>query len=384
MYSRRDRESPSFIDSVSFQLRSSFHDLPILDHHHFSTHHKFKTSLEEAYPIMELYCFPADKEFHVPTRDPFSLVVQAYLSMTGAQYTLVETTDTNISKTGELPMLKDGADSICGAANIISYTTLVEEILYDAWLYTRWVESAKAENERTDESLLYRTLPVKPVVSYFTHYDPAGVKARLSQYRNSDEVYKAVNEAYESISAKLDSKDYFFGKLATSLDAHLYGHLTFHAIRTLPAPHLFAALDFSHPSLLAYTARVKLIASKPPTHIAPKKTTLETIQTYITSLPDRIRNNIQRRWVSSSGKLDSEEVKKQMGNVAAVVGAVGAVLVFNWYYGIIEVSFGGKDEEEEEETSPRHMYVEEEEEGVEYEHEADGDDDEDQYNGVHE
>ncbi|TPX38747.1 hypothetical protein SeLEV6574_g07655 [Synchytrium endobioticum] len=315
---------------------------------------------------MELFCYPPCKEWDLPTRDPFCLTVQAYLSLAGAEWTLHETTDTGVSKTGELPMLRDGADSIAGAANIITYlkrkgldldahltpiqkaeclayTSLVEEKMYDAWLYTRWIESAK--QAQAEQSAVYNYIPLKPIVNVFTVSDEAKARARLSSYRNADEVYQAVNDAYHSILVKLGSKEYIFGNLATSLDAYLFAHLSFHTLHSLSSPRLFTALEFQYPALLRYISRLGLVAVKPPTHISPQPPIFTAIKAYVISVPERVSTSIRRRFHIQG---DREAVTKYIVDAAYVLGAVGALFLFNWHYNIVHIVSSIEDTREDE------------------------------------
>ena len=71
-------------------------------------------------------------------------------------------------------------------AECLAYTALVEEKLYDAWLHTRWIESAK--QKQTEDNVIYNYIPIKPIVNTFTVSEEAKARARLLRYKSADEV----------------------------------------------------------------------------------------------------------------------------------------------------------------------------------------------------
>nr|KAJ3419356.1 cytosolic factor, phosphatidylinositol/phosphatidylcholine transfer protein [Polyrhizophydium stewartii] len=141
------------------------------------------------------------------------------------------------------------------------FIALIEDKLYDALLYTWWME-----NENYQKS----TFPtLSRSLTFFGRYQvPAQLKEkarqRLMQYRDLrvdgetvPEIYLIARDVYRALADKLGDKPFFFGNSPTTLDAIAFGHLSLHAYPSLAVPKLFSLLTFEFPTLIAYCARLK-------------------------------------------------------------------------------------------------------------------------------
>ncbi|KAG4303790.1 hypothetical protein PORY_002815 [Pneumocystis oryctolagi] len=112
------------------------------------------------------------------------------------------------------------------AADADSYLSLIENALYDAWLYTCFIEH---ENFQTVTSLLYITA-VWPLREILKWQLCKHIKRHLSDRQktgllNAREIYADAYHALSALSTRLGQDEWFFGaKSPTFIDATLFSY----------------------------------------------------------------------------------------------------------------------------------------------------------------
>lgn len=126
-------------------------------------------------------------------------------------------------------------------------------------LFLWWMED---ENRKKEIVPLYKRLLSFPAKFYLTDQFYSKVQARLSYLKKKgdidylSEVYMSAKECYQSLSAKLGDKPYFFGDSPSTLDAVVFGHLAVHYYAVLPNNKLNIILS-GFPNLVRYIEATK-------------------------------------------------------------------------------------------------------------------------------
>ncbi|EGF81828.1 hypothetical protein BATDEDRAFT_23480 [Batrachochytrium dendrobatidis JAM81] len=329
-------------------------------------------------PEYELFAWSAGLD--LPTFDPFCLSIAAYLNLVGADWSIHECNTPGISPNGELPVLRAGVELVAGTYSIIStlqskgldmnsqlspkdkaesqaFISLIESRLYDALLYTWWIES---ENyKKSTHPTLFENL------SFFGRYSiPSQLKEktkiRLQGYRMIcidgemvPEIYVVARESYRALSIKLGDKKYFYGDSPSTLDAIAYGHLALHAYPSLAVPKLFSILTFEFPNLIAYCARFKQeVFATPLTPSLLVRPSLTNMIFNFVRDPEPYFcfywNGFQNKMVSHDSKKLKEQRVQAFWKGASIVAAVGFFVGFVFANGIVQVSFQDSDQERSE------------------------------------
>ncbi|KAI8827250.1 uncharacterized protein EV422DRAFT_513196 [Fimicolochytrium jonesii] len=349
-------------------------------------------------PSLELFTWgPA---WTLTSFDPFCLSVETYLQLAGVEWSNNVCNDPEVSPFGELPMLRDGLlEPVVGVgrtiaylkkkgydldahlspienAESLAYITLIEDKLYDALLYSWWLESTNVA--RSTRPTIARSLRGWAGWTVPTQMQKKAA-ARLARYRfvtgkdgkSVNEIYRHAREWYAVLAAKLADKPFFFGDTPTTLDAIAYAHLSLHAIPTLASPTLFSILTFEHPTLHRFIDRMHNLAfvDANPVRMSPamRMSAWDLITWPAGIVRRKLASVVNGGVVSGSGSTSPpapaqqtdkhtppttpEKTKQsrqaQFASVASVVGAVGFFVGFVWYNGIVQVSFGEDDEEDE-------------------------------------
>ena len=198
--------------------------------------------------MIVLYQFESSLGVHNPS--PFCLKLETYLRMVELPYQVV--TDASVQKAPKqkFPYIQDGDRIIADSGFIIDYLTqtygdsldqhltpqehaialafrrLMEENLYWAVAYSRWIEAANWPKTR---QAYFADLP--PVIRSIV---PELVRREIARNLNGhgigrhtrDEVYAIGKRDIQAISDFLDDKPFLMGEQVTSLDATGYGFLT--------------------------------------------------------------------------------------------------------------------------------------------------------------
>ncbi|KAH6562927.1 hypothetical protein BASA50_007452 [Batrachochytrium salamandrivorans] len=328
----------------------------------------------------ELELFAWGEGLGLPSFDPFCLSIAAYLNLAGADWSFHECRTPSISPSGELPVLRAGVEPVVGTSNIIhtlqskgldmdselspleraeskAFISLIEDNLYDALLYTWWME-----NENYTKSI-HPTLTGS--LTFFGRYNlppklKERAKIRLQSYRMLDykgekvpEVYIAAREAYRALADKLGDKNYFYGDSPSTLDAIAFGHLSLHAYPSLAVPKLFSLLAFEFPTLIAYCARLKEKIFPDPLILSPS--THPSIGAVVSDFYNNpgsylrlVWEGVQTRMVPKTRKQTKEQRVQAFWKGVSITGAVVFFLGFVFVNGIVEIDTASYEDDSDE------------------------------------
>lgn len=226
--------------------------------------------------MITLYQFPP--AFGLPNASPFCLKLELYLRMTGQPYRNRYTLELHKAPKGKLPWIDDEGtaladsgliidhlkrkfgDSLDGAlkplqrAQALAITRLLEEHLYWAVLYDRWI--AAPGWEMTRQEIFGRLAwPLRAIVPYVAQ---RGLRAELrgqGMGRHTAEQIHALGVAdIDALAALLGDQEYFLGSQTTSVDAVAAAFLANILMVPLDTPIKRAAAG--HPNLGAYCQRM--------------------------------------------------------------------------------------------------------------------------------
>lgn len=220
--------------------------------------------------------FPA---WSLPSGSSFCLKVETYLRMTGLDYKVVSVAVPRKSPTGKLPFITDGNQTIADSRLIIKYlkqtygdtvdgrlttqerasahalSRLIEESLYFAVLYSRWIDENGWAAVRP---VFFGALPW-PVRAILPGRVRANVRRDLTGQGTArltpDEIYANARDDLRVLSDSLGEKSYFMGENPVSLDASAYGLLA--QILFVPIETQLKADLKSFGNLTAYCERIR-------------------------------------------------------------------------------------------------------------------------------
>ncbi|KAH6584545.1 hypothetical protein BASA60_000946 [Batrachochytrium salamandrivorans] len=311
----------------------------------------------------ELELFAWGEGLGLPSFDPFCLSIAAYLNLAGADWSFHECrTPSHLAKwRAACPPCWSRA---CGWNPPTLFThssprfiSLIEDNLYDALLYTWWME-----NENYTKSI-HPTLTGS--LTFFGRYNlppklKERAKIRLQSYRMLDykgekvpEVYIAAREAYRALADKLGDKNYFYGDSPSTLDAIAFGHLSLHAYPSLAVPKLFSLLAFEFPTLIAYCARLKEKIFPDPLILSPS--THPSIGAVVSDFYNNpgsylrlVWEGVQTRMVPKTRKQTKEQRVQAFWKGVSITGAVVFFLGFVFVNGIVEIDTASYEDDSDE------------------------------------
>jgi glutathione S-transferase len=214
----------------------------------------------------------------LPNASPFCLKLELYLRMTGLPYRNRYTINPQNAPKGKLPWIDDEGKTVADSGLIIDYlkqkfgdpldaglsareraeavaiTRLLEEHLYWAVLYTRWIDEVGWPMTR--ESFFGKlSWPLRVVVPLLAQ---RGMRSELHGHgmgrHSRDEIMALGTADIAALSGLLGNRPYFLGDQPTSVDATATGFLANVLMVELETPLKAAAL--SHANLVAYCRRM--------------------------------------------------------------------------------------------------------------------------------
>ena len=227
--------------------------------------------------MIKLYQFkPA---FGLPNASPFCMKVETYLRMAGLPYECPRGADLRKAPKGKMPYIEDGDARVADSSFIIDYLKqkygdtldahlsereraqalaiqrLLEEHLYWAAVYARWVEDAgfKASSEAFFDGmpallkLLVPKLARRGMIKEL-HGHGMGRHSR-------DEIYALGCRDIAALAQLLGAEDYFMGAQPSSVDAAAYASIANLLWVPLESPLRDEARK--HANLEAYCQRMK-------------------------------------------------------------------------------------------------------------------------------
>jgi glutathione S-transferase len=229
--------------------------------------------------MIKLYQF--DPAFGLPNASPFCMKMETYLRMAALPFTAPPSKMQDLMKApkGKMPYIEDGGKIVADSTLIIDYLKqtygdqldgwltaqqkatalafqrLMEENLYWAVLYTRWVEPAGWALTKAaffDKMLV----PLKWFVPTLAR---RGMRKQLHAHgmgRHSQaEIHAIGMRDITALADFLADKPYFMGQEPCSLDATAYAFLANLVVPPVESPLKQHALQY--PQLLAYCERMR-------------------------------------------------------------------------------------------------------------------------------
>lgn len=215
----------------------------------------------------------------LPNASPFCLKLELYLRMAGLPYRNRYTLNLQRAPKGKLPWIDDEGTQLADSGLIVDYlkrkygdpldggrpphelaghlalTRLIEEHLYWAVLYTRWIDEAgwPVTREAFFGALRWPLRALVPVVAR------RGIRAELHGHgmgRHAPEDIMALGRAdIDALAATLGDRPYFGGERPGSIDAIAGGFLANILLVDLDTPLRQAAAH--HANLADYCARIR-------------------------------------------------------------------------------------------------------------------------------
>lgn len=211
--------------------------------------------------MINLFQFPRSKS--IPSDSPFCMKTESYFRAVKLPYENIFMMDPRKSPTGKIPYISDGTKIISDSGIIIehydstlespmqndltkqekatslAYIRMLEEHLYWAVVYSRWVdpEGIKLWQKKLQDGLNIPKIAFKlmfPTVKkkIFKQLDGQGLGRH-----SLDQIYKFAQQDIKAISAYLDDKTYFYNDHPTLLDHCAYSYTA-------------SLLSIEHPCLL--------------------------------------------------------------------------------------------------------------------------------------
>ncbi|CAG8502104.1 4958_t:CDS:2 [Acaulospora morrowiae] len=307
--------------------------------------------------------------------DPSCLIIISYLQLLEYdEWGLIECDNPNLSPTGELPVLKDGLEWIAGVHNIIrhlkkkdldadeslsakqkseslAFTSFVEENVYDALLFSWYVNS---KNYTETIRPLYVKLLAFPICYVVPTQLRDAAKSRLEKYGvvtmggsgflvdKEQKMQKVVRESYNVLLRKIGDKEYFFDRPST-IDVVVYGHLALHLYANLQNSDLSEILKTEYPRLEQFCERMKNRLSSKSINYLPA-TDLPSVFTGLISSP--------RTWFTRTPRMKekSEKSEAQISferkRYISIFGAITFIIVYVFWNRIISIELDGEVNED--------------------------------------
>lgn len=228
-------------------------------------------------PVIRLFQFPP--AFGLPNASPFCMKVEMYLRMTWLPYSTVPCTDPRKAPKGKLPYIDDEGTLVADSSIIIShlkerygdpldaplsgqehavataFQRLMEEDLYWAVVYTRWIMDAGWAVTR---SAFFDAMPA-PMRWIAPPLVRRGMAAELRGHgmgrHTAEEVFAIGRRDVSALSSHLADKPFMLGGAPTSIDATAYAFLANLLWTPVDSPIRRHALELGN--LAAYCLRMK-------------------------------------------------------------------------------------------------------------------------------
>lgn len=226
--------------------------------------------------MIALYQFPS--MWGLPNASPFCMKIETYLRMTNLPYEIIHA-DVRKAPKAKLPYIADNGRVVADSGFIVEYLQarygdtldaaltpaqrahalalrrLLEEHLYFATAYARWVA---LENWRVTKPAYFGFMP--PLVRRIV---PELIRKRVIRdlygqgvgRHSTAEIYALGCADISALSDTLDDKPYFMGDAPTSLDASAYATLA--NILLAPTVSPLKAHAQALPNLVSYVARMQ-------------------------------------------------------------------------------------------------------------------------------
>jgi len=227
--------------------------------------------------MIKLYQFqPA---FGLPNASPFCMKVENYLRMAGLPYEIAPNASHFKAPKGKLPYIEDGGKAIADSSFIIEYLKstygdtldakltplenaqavalrrMMEENLYWALAYSRWVEPQGWEATKAEFFKPVPALLRGPISALARRGVTRQMWGQGMGRHKAEEVHHIGKTDITALADFLDDKPYFMGEAPTSLDATAYAFLA--NIILVPLDSALKQHALKYPRLEAYCRRMR-------------------------------------------------------------------------------------------------------------------------------
>ncbi len=213
----------------------------------------------------------------VPNLSPFCVKAEILLKMAGVDYDITEIDDPRSQPKGKAPVITDGGKTIPDSefikhhietsrgfvfddhlsaeekAQSHAFTKLIDERLYWALVYDRWIEE---ENWPHTNKFWFGNMPF-PLKIIIPIVARKSVRKNLDGHglgrHTSAEIFSLAKSDLAAIAAQLGEKNYLFGDKPSTADASAYGVLV-NLLRS-PLPAKLTAIIKEYPQFEAYVKR---------------------------------------------------------------------------------------------------------------------------------
>ncbi|HUP92316.1 MAG TPA: glutathione S-transferase family protein [Solimonas sp.] len=221
-------------------------------------------------------------QFHtalgLPNLSPFCLKVEAFLRLAGLPYEIVWTPNPGKGPLGKLPFIRDGETIVADSSAIVehlkraygvtldaqltppqralatAFRRLLEEHLYWALIYARWVQD---EGFARIAPVFFAPLPapLRGLVARIARRQTLRAAHGHGLSRHApEEVWRRAGEDIDALAAQLGDQPFFLGSEPTSIDASVYAFVANCWQVQMDTP--LKALVARHPNLTAYCMRM--------------------------------------------------------------------------------------------------------------------------------
>jgi len=227
--------------------------------------------------------------FGLPNASPFCMKLETYLRMAGLPYECPRGADLRKSPKGKLPYIEDGSKCVADSSFIIEYLKqtygdtldaqlsereraqalairrLIEENLYWAAIYARWIED---QGFAATRKVFFDGMP-PPLKQLVPHLARRAIRQELYGHgmgrHSREEIYAIGCQDIRALAQLLGDQPYFMGDNPTSLDATAYAFIA----NLLNSPVASPLTDEAkkHANLDAYCQRMKARYFTQPTRV---------------------------------------------------------------------------------------------------------------------
>ncbi|WP_426416252.1 glutathione S-transferase family protein [Aestuariirhabdus sp. LZHN29] len=222
--------------------------------------------------------FSFGSAFGLPSPSPFCMKLEIWMKMAGIEYRVKERKDPTKGPKGKLPFIKHGGVVLADSDIIMDYlcqcfevemdrnldshqramgyaiSKMLEDHLYWAMLYSRWVDRQNWKAMRT-HFMGHMPLPVRRIMAELVR-----LKVKKDLYsqgmgrHSAQDVYWAAKRDLRSVSTLLGDSPYLFGTEPCSYDAVVYAFITNIIDCELESP--LKEFGRSHDNLVDYCQRM--------------------------------------------------------------------------------------------------------------------------------
>ncbi|XP_058806612.1 metaxin-2-like isoform X2 [Phymastichus coffea] len=203
------------------------------------------------------------------------LAVQAYLKMCNLEFQIEPRWNAEyMSPSGKVPFIKCGAfivpefDNVVAfisnrgsslseslskedKVNLRAYTSLVNNVLYNAELYVCWCHDETYKSITKERHGSVYPWPLNHLLNWQKKNQ---ITKKLSilgwAHKSLEEVFEEVNKCCEALSERLEDKMYFFGDKPNELDALVFGHIFSIITTPLTKDNALANIVKNYPKLI--------------------------------------------------------------------------------------------------------------------------------------